>query len=168
MPFRKRIDLSKVLARITREGASGIISRGEATLLIADRVKGEREALAGARNRIGMQMDRSMEVGSDVTCGGLACVAHGRFTVDEIGRWARPRFPKKFDDLPSIQRGVGEKIQEGIAVGSRTKEEFYPGASEAKDAEIKSLRRWLAELQTKLSDVENAWRRRRADRFKNK
>jgi hypothetical protein len=63
MGKNKHIDLEGVHVRINVEGARARLTRGEAAALIASKVKEEDESLTTARNRIGMQLDRSLARG---------------------------------------------------------------------------------------------------------
>ncbi|GAA0723135.1 hypothetical protein [Dokdonella soli] len=137
----KRIDLDAVHARIQQEGADALLARGEAAALIAARVKDRHDSARSARNRIAMQLDRARKNGGDATTGGLACVSDGRFTTDEIARWAGREYPGLFDDLPTKPRAARGMLSDRLRLGSDSYcGDVLPGTIDACHALIRQLR----------------------------
>jgi hypothetical protein len=149
----KRIDLEDVHARIQQHGADAQLTRGEAAALIADRIKDPYETAQTARNRIAMQMDRSRAASDDVTAAGLARLPSGKFTADEIARWAMRRYGDVFNDIPTRSRVTPGRLSENIPLSDRCSGESLPGTVEASHVQIKQLR---AELKRMRVDAERA------------
>lgn len=151
----KRIDLEDIHARIQQHGADAQLTRGEAAALIADRTKDPYETAQTARNRIAMQMDRSRAASDDVTAGGLARLPSGKFTADEIARWAMRRYGDAFKDIPIRPRVTRGRLSEDIPFSDRCSGESLPGTVEASHVQIKQLRAELERLKVKV-DAERA------------
>jgi len=156
MSRNKRIDLEVVLARINHEGPGALLTRGEVAALIASRVMDDHDSVRSARNCVGMKLDRSRERGEDVCEGGLACRPDGRFTVDEIARWANREYPGIFADLPTMPRSGYVSVTEELSMGQLVKDDALPGSVEACHELIKQMRaahdRLLADTQAERTE----------------
>ena len=163
------VDALTVFERILREGADAPLTRGEAAALVATRIKGPSETDRAVRNRIAMQMDRSLAQGDDYMTGGLARLPDGRFTADEIARWAMLHHGNEaFADLPIKSRSVKETLVDKLEFTGRISTETLPGSIPASHAEIMRLR---AELRMFLEQESKNHRDRAlelAARFKKK
>ncbi len=156
-PRNKRVDENKVIERVMREGPCSLLTRGEATALIAMRTMHNRDDRRSARNRIGGQLRRSIDVSSDVATGGLSRRSDGRFTADEITRWAKRRYPGVFDDLPTKPREVFVHLTDTANAADSILQEFMPGDPEQR-------RRLIEQLRAKIRQLEAAYERREVER----
>ena len=137
----KLIDPASVLARIAKMGAKTTLAQGEAVAVVAPRVSKPNECLRDAKNRVRNDMDRSWKRSSDTFNGGLARLPDGRFTVDEISRWARGRYGQAlFQDLPIIPRVDLVKVTEGLRLSASGSTEFLPGKLEGSYEIIQAMR----------------------------
>jgi len=130
MKKRAKIDVGALLERINAEGPDAPVSRAEATALIASRTMDARDTLRSARNRVGVQLDRAIalgQAGHDVFSGGITPLPGGRFTADELGRWANRKYHGKFNDMPRKSRDCNIACCENLSMGSEMKPTFIPG-----------------------------------------
>lgn len=155
-----------VLARVLDQGPDAVMSRGEAAAVIAARVVQPGESVRAARNRVGMQLDRSRNRSTDVTRNGLAALPEGGFLADEISRWGRREYPGQFDDLPIKARVVLERISETIRVTASPSAEVLPGTIERCHTLIQSLQAELAKAIEKFEQAEIERRHELGERFK--
>lgn len=144
-----KIDAGVVLARVLREGPDALLTRGEAAALIASRVKDERDDDRSVRNRVGTKMDRAAETGRAAHQGGLARLADGRYTVDEIAYWANIHFPDVFKDLPCRPREVLSRLHSGFAMADKPVGEVTPGDLNGCQALVEQLRNELRQVLVK-------------------
>ena len=161
MPYRSKIDLAAIHRRVARNGAEESLTFAEATALIADRVRDDYDNQRLARNRVAMQLRRSMKQGVDVGIGGLMQRADGRFSVDEIARWCRRRYPDTFNDLPMGKRRTVDLYACATArLGASVTFKSSPGNVAAchelireLQAEVTRLKEELLETQRKLERI---------------
>jgi hypothetical protein len=143
----------KVMARIEREGASARISMAQAVALIASKIRGDEEPRA-VKKRIRERMRRSHKKGTDVITGGLACGPDRYYTVDEIVRWARTRYPGSIDHLPTIGRTLDTvTIADGIGFGANADQEVMPGNLPECQAELLKTRVLLKNARWELEET---------------
>jgi hypothetical protein len=76
------------------------LTRAEVSALLASRLLKRGEEVGTARDRFRKMVAEHVEKGS------LKEAAPRRIVVGELARWARPRWPKKFDDC---RRTIGSK-----------------------------------------------------------
>lgn len=81
----------------------------------------------GARNRVGLQLDRA-SVRDSNSDRGLARAADGRFEVGEIARWAGRKYGhQRFADLPRKPRLLPFSGSETVGVRASADPECLPG-----------------------------------------
>lgn len=163
-----KIDAGAVLARALREGPDALLTRGEAAALIASRVKDERDNDRSARNRIGTQMDRAAGTGRAAHQSGLARLADGRCTVDEIAYWANINYPGVFKDLPCRPRVVTEDCSDSFGAVDSLVEEVTPGDLGECQKLVGQLREALRQARTEHARVEAERKRKLVENFKGK
>lgn len=169
MTYTASIDADVVLARVLREGADGLLTRGEAAALIASRLNDGRDTEKTARNRVGMRLDRAGERGRDVQGGGgLARTPNGGYTVDEIARWAREAYPGVFDDIPIKPRQQEMTWRETASLGSSMQYEVTPGNLEECQRLVKDLREQLRLKNAEQVSAEAERKRKLVSNFKRK
>lgn len=142
MPFNKKVDANAVLARVLQEGPDGLLTRGEASVLISSRpaVRDGRDNDAIARNRVGMMLDRACKRGGYPSQGGLTRRPDWYYTVDQIAHWAEFKFPGMFPDLPRRPSVILLSIQDSFSAGDASEGEGLPGNIAECHALIQSLR----------------------------
>lgn len=156
MSRNKSVNLDALMLRIEAEGAKCLLTRGEAAALIANRVMDKHDSARGARNRIAMQLARGTANGFDVTAGGINPSPDGRYTVDEIRRWATRRFGARFEDLPFEARVFKATLRDGFAMSSGTSFVRLPGSLDESHATILDLRAQLATALANFRETERA------------
>lgn len=125
-----KIDVAALLERIKAKGPDAPISRSEATALIASRTMDARDTVRSARNRVGVQLDRAIDLGRagrDIFSGGISPLPAGNFTADELGRWANRRYENKFSDMPRKPRDCNTACCENMELGAEPKAASLPG-----------------------------------------
>lgn len=165
MRRNKSIDLARLVLRIEAEGAKCLLTRGEAAALIADRVMDKHDSGRGARNRIAMQLARGTANGFDVTAGGINPSPDGRYTVDEIRRWATRRFGARFEDLPFESRVFNATLRDGFAMSTGTSYVRLPGSLDESHRDILDLRAQLGRALENFRNMESARRQDLYARF---
>ena len=122
--------MTALLDRIKEAGPDAPVSRAEATALIAPRTMDGRDTVRGARNRVGVQLDRAIiggRTGHDIFSGGISPRPDGTFTADELGRWANRRYDNKFSDIPRKPRAVDCDCRETLELGAKPNTALLPG-----------------------------------------
>lgn len=168
MPRGAKIDAGAVLTRALREGPDALLTRGEATALIASRVKDEHDNDRSARNRVGTQMDRASGTGRAAHQGGLARLADGRCTVDEIAYWANINYPGVFKDLPCRLRVVTELCSDSFSAADSLVGEVTPGNLKECQKLVGQLREELRQVLAEHARVEAERKRKLVENFKGK
>jgi hypothetical protein len=168
MPRGAKIDADAVLARVLREGHDALLTRGEATALIASRVKDERDDDRSARNRVGTKMDRAAETGRAAHQGGLARMADGRYTADEIAYWANLTYSGVFKDLPCRPRVVTELCSDSFSAADSLTGEVTPGNLKECQRLVGQLRGELRQVLAKHARAEAERKRKLIENFKGK
>lgn len=163
-----KIDAGVVLARVLREGPDALLTRGEAVALIASRVKDERDDDRSVRNRVGTKMDRAAETGRAAHQGGLAGLADGRYTVDEIAYWANINFPGVFKDLPCRLRKILSSLHSGFAMADKPVEEVTPGDLKGCQTLVERLRDELRRVRAEQARAEVERKRKLVENLKRK
>lgn len=162
MARNKRINLEALTARIHVQGAGARLTRGEAAALIASKVKRENESVRAARNRIGMQLDRSHEQGADALHGGLSIGPDKKYIVQEIKRWAnhQERYPGVFEWLPHIPGEIPTRLASGMGFAAGLQHEVLPRTLEECHAELRRVYALLERSRKELSKQELDCQRR--------
>jgi len=133
------VDLEVLMARIEKGGAKTKLTRGEAAALIASRAADKHDNPRGAKNRISLQLKRATDRRTEVALGGIETLVDGRYTVDEIARWAKKHNGDLFSDLPNEPRVFSVSMREGIGMNSGTSGVRLPGSLDESHEFILSL-----------------------------
>ena len=152
MKRHAKIDVAALLERIKAKGADALVSRAEATALIASRTMDARDTVRGARNRVGVQLDRAIDhgrAGYDIFSGGISPQPDGTFTADELGRWANRRYDNKFSDMPHAPRTVDCDCRETLGFAAKPDVILLPGNLERAWTTILQQRAENEELKSK-------------------
>jgi hypothetical protein len=163
-----KVDVAALLERIKAEGPDAVISRAEATALIASRTMDARDALRSARNRVGVQLDRAIafgEAGHDISTGGITLLPRGGFTADELGRWANRRYNGKFSDMPGKPRAFNDECHENLSFGAEPSTVLLPGDVARAQAMILELLAEIEEAKSKEQRAIEARNRALGERF---
>lgn len=104
---KKAIDANAVFQRLASEGADAQLTRGEAAAVVAARLPSDGN-VRGMRNRVATRLDAALKRKLDEMSQELPLLTSGKFTADEIGRWATTTFGLKFSDFPIKPRIVSD------------------------------------------------------------
>jgi len=167
MDRNERIDLDLVKVRIAESGAETLLTRGEASALMTERLIEQGEDRRSVHNRIGMQIDRACTYGDDVYNRGLARTADGRFTIDEIRRFAEVKYPEtEWGDLPLKSRNSFVTVVEGISAGDVPGPTILPGSLERSHEMILELLAKIDQMEANAAAAEVARKQKLGARFK--
>ncbi len=139
-PFKPKTDANAVLARVLRADPDGLLTRGEASALIALRARDAGDSDRTARNRAGQMLDRACQRGSVLHQGGLPRQADGRFTVNDVVYLAQRKFPELFSDLPCRPVEVCLELHDGFSLGVSVEQEATPSDLKGCQTLVEALR----------------------------
>lgn len=164
MPGKKAINAIAVFQRILSEGADAQLTRGEAAAVIALRQHFDGN-VRGMRNRVAMRLDAALERGLDESGVGLQCLTNGKFTTDEIARWAMRTYGPVFLDLPTKSRIVSDFVEVTVRLSDECIGLLLPADVDRCHEIITELRLEVRKMKEEQTHKEVERKRELASRF---
>lgn len=156
MPGKKAIDDVAVLRRILAEGPDAQLTRGEAAAVVAGSLPTDGN-VRGMRNRVATRLDAALKRNLDEMSQGVPCLTNGKFTSDEIARWANRIFGPKFSDFPTKPRVVSDLTETTAKFSDECTSHLLP-------ADVAHCHRIITELRLEIRTMKEEQARKEEER----
>ncbi|MGB4858870.1 MAG: hypothetical protein WBP11_06025 [Dokdonella sp.] len=156
MPGKTAIDAAAVLERVVSEGPDAQLTRGEAAAVVAARLPSDGN-VRGMRNRVATRLDAALNRKLDDMSQQLQCLTNGKFTSDEIARWASRIFGPKFSDFPTKPRVVSDLAETTVRFSDECTSHLLP-------ADVAHCHRIITELRLEIRTMKEEQARKEEER----